>query len=216
MNDGAPILYVSHDYEGDWQFLCGGVHADAAEGALICLEDAVERDRSVNDLATMCTSHVAERESTASPWTIRDTTLENVREVIEEHGWWVGLIDEGDGAPSFAYSIGLYEKLGHPEVIIFGLPLKTMHYILNEVGALVRKGKRFTDGASSNDVLEGYAVRFRAVTARESYARLGYACAFYGDRAFPVLQCVWPDKEHHFPGEANAADFLAAAQPLLS
>ncbi len=27
---GSPILYVSHDADGDWQFLCGGTHEDGA------------------------------------------------------------------------------------------------------------------------------------------------------------------------------------------
>jgi hypothetical protein len=42
---------------------------------------------------------------------------------------------------------------------------------------------------------------FRAVTAEASYAEyLGYGWAsHYGDRAFPVLQLLWPDKQHKLP-----------------
>jgi hypothetical protein len=65
-------------------------------------------------------------------------------------------------------------------------------------------------------VLEGYEVRFRSVVARESYDTfLGYGCRFYGERSFGVLQCVWPDKEHRFPGDEGAATFLTHAQPML-
>jgi hypothetical protein len=112
--------------------------------------------------------------------------------------------------------IGLYEKLGHPEILLFGLPLASMHGILNTCGGLVRDGHRFADGGSSSEVLEGHDVRFRAVRAPESYEQyLGYGCRHYGHAEFPVLQCVWPDRDHRFPGEPGAAAFLAAAQPLV-
>lgn len=215
-NEGAPILYVSHDCDGDWQFLCGGIHSDSHDALLICLGDVVARDPSVNDVAGICTSHVAERDRETSPWSIRDETLENVRRIVAEHGWWVGLIDAEGEQPALAYTIGLHETFKHPEIIVFGLPLPTMHALLNECGALIRDGARFSDGASSADVLEGYDVRFRTVGARESHQTfLGYGLRFYGKRRFEVLQCVWPDKAHKFPGEDGAEAFLLAAQPML-
>jgi hypothetical protein len=144
------------------------------------------------------------------------TTLENIRRVIAEFGWWVGLIDGADEGPAFAYTVGLHETFRHPESIIFGLPLQSMHAILNNCGELIRGGSRFEAGAASPEVLEGYQVRFRAVTAAESYDEyLGYGCRHYGSRDFPVLQCVWPDTSHKFPGETGAASFLAEAEPLL-
>jgi hypothetical protein len=213
---GAPILYVSHDGDGAWQFLCGGDHDDSASALVIGLEHVVERDASLNAIADMCTGHVAERDQQTSDWTVRDETLENIRQVIDEHGWWVGLLDEEGDVPAFAYTIGLYEKLGHAELILFGLPLPTMHAILNECGALIRGGARFADGMSSSDVLEGQPVRFRAVAARESYETfLGYGCRFYEPRSFPVLQCIWPDKAQKFPGDEGAESDLLTAQPML-
>jgi hypothetical protein len=32
VRDGAPVLWVSHDENGDWQFLCGGDHSDPETG----------------------------------------------------------------------------------------------------------------------------------------------------------------------------------------
>ncbi len=91
-----------------------------------------------------------------------------------------------------------------------------MHAILNNCGDMIRSGKRFAVGESVSEVLEGYDVRFRAITAKASYAEyLGYGFRHYGNQAFPVLQLLWPDKEHRFPGDAEAADFLAKRQPLL-
>jgi hypothetical protein len=217
--DGKPILLVSHGGEGDWQFLCGEDHdetAAAKDGLVVCLEHVAHRDPSVNELATMCTGHVASRAHVGAPWKIADETLDDIRCVIDEHGWWVGLVHSEGEAPAFAYTIGLYEKFGHPEIIVFGLVPKSMHRILNHCGGMVRDGKRFEVGTSVSDVLDSYDVRFQLVTAKESYMRyLGYGCRHYGDRMFPVLQLLWPDKQHKFPGDAGAAEFLGSLQPLL-
>ena len=217
--DGKPILFVSHDDDGDWQFLCGEDHTEAAANdcLVVCLEHIVSRDPSVNELATMCTSHFAMREGPDAPWRIKDETPDHIREVIDKYGWWVGLIHSDGEAPEFAYTIGLYEKFGHPEIIIFGLAPESMHGILNHCGDMIRGGKRFRLGESVSDVLDGYDVRFRAVTAQASYADyLGYGCRHYGDQVFPVLQLLWPDKQQRFPGDDAAPDFLAQRQPLLA
>ena len=28
LNEHKPILYISHDEDGSWQFLCGGIHRE--------------------------------------------------------------------------------------------------------------------------------------------------------------------------------------------
>jgi hypothetical protein len=216
-NDGKPILLVSHDGDGGWQFLCGHEHGESATGdaLLVCLEHVVSRDPSVNELAAMCTSHIATREHLGGPWKTVDETPNEIRRVIEEYGWWVGLIAADGEGPAFAYTIGLYEKFGHPEIIVFGLPHESMHGILNRCGNMIRDGKRFDIEEPVSGVLEDYEVRFRAVTSEESYANyLGYGCRHYGGHTFPVFQLLWPDKEHRFPGDAGAADFLLERQRL--
>jgi hypothetical protein len=164
----------------------------------------------------MCTSRRATREQVNAAWSIEDKTLDEIRDVIAEHGVWVGMIEEDDAGPGFAYTIGL-QAVGHPEIIVFGLPIASMHRILNRCAEMIREeSSRFADGSEVSGVLEGYAVRFRAVVAEESRAEyLGCACRYYEDRTFAVLQCVWPDKAHKFPGEVGAADFLTKLQPLI-
>lgn len=72
--DGAPILHVAHDTEGDWQFLCGGQHEDGGDddGLVVCLEHVVARDPSLNELADLCTSHHADRAAPEDKWIITD------------------------------------------------------------------------------------------------------------------------------------------------
>jgi hypothetical protein len=220
--DGKPILLVAHDEEGDWQFLCGDDDSEDddekadADYLLVCLEDVADRDPSVNELATMCTAHVATRGHLGGPWKVEDETPQHIRRVIDEAGWWVGLMPSHGESPAFAYTIGLYERFGHPEIILFGLAPNSMHGILNHCGAMIQRGQRFEVGSSVSGVLDGYEVRFRPVAAPASYMQyLAYGCRHYGDRVFPVLQLVWPDKEHRFPGDVGAGDLMGAQQPLL-
>ena len=117
--------------------------------------------------------------------------------------------------PGFAYTVGLLETFRHPEIIIFGLSAESMHAILNNCGDMIRKGERFEADTTAAGVIAKYDVRFRAVTDPASFAEyLGYGCRHYGEERFGLLQCVWPDKAGRFPGEADAAEFLASRQPL--
>ena len=78
--DGAPILMVAHDEDGDWQFLCGGDHEEEGEdeGKLACLECLVAGDPSLNQIAGMCTGAQAERADRESEWEVSDGTEEFV------------------------------------------------------------------------------------------------------------------------------------------
>jgi hypothetical protein len=68
--DGAPILHVSHDEDGDWQFLCGGDHPDGGPdgGVMTCLGCTVAKDPSLNATAGLGWGQQASREGVASPW----------------------------------------------------------------------------------------------------------------------------------------------------
>ena len=63
-----PILYVSHDEEGDWQFLCG-IEEHAVENAkIISLKSATELDQTINDLFEMPRGVGAERNNINEKW----------------------------------------------------------------------------------------------------------------------------------------------------
>ena len=66
--DGSPILRVSHDEDGDWQFLCGELH-DTADGRVVCLACTVVRDQSLIELADLPLGWGADRDDPDLPWT---------------------------------------------------------------------------------------------------------------------------------------------------
>jgi hypothetical protein len=67
LEDGFPILVVSHDEDGDWQFLCGTT-TDYEDCRLICMGCALERDSSLAEIADLPMGWFAERDSVGKPW----------------------------------------------------------------------------------------------------------------------------------------------------
>lgn len=64
-----------HDYDGSWKFLTGDVAAD--EARVICLEDIVQKDKTLNDLFNLGYGEIATRKAIGEKW---------VRSII---GGWV-------------------------------------------------------------------------------------------------------------------------------
>jgi hypothetical protein len=216
----APILLVSHDEEdGGCQFLDGG---EAAIGAasLVCLREVVRLDPSVLELADLPVGWVAERAGPGEPWSRTPAVAQEDRERklasdVEEFGWHVILIPEDEEGPAFAYSVGLFKSFDHPEVVAFGLDLDVMHRLIMLIGEEVRRGRRFAGGETVSGILEGYDVRFVDVARRHYPEYLGAGSRFYEGDGFPVLQCLWPDKQGRFPTDAGFPESLRPLQPVL-
>jgi hypothetical protein len=141
-----------------------------------------------------------------------------VLEDVKHFGWHVmGVFPKKDETgPSWAYTIGLFHSFGHPEIALFGLPLKTCMSIVNFVGTRVKEGRKYEPGPCYDDVLDGsFRVAFREVKRQHYPEYFGFAKWFYESDPFPVLQCFWPDKEHRLPWDAGASDGLREAQPYL-
>lgn len=147
----------------------------------------------------------------------RDRELdEGEREVVdhvERHGWSVTNIREEAGAPGWAFTVGLFENFGHPEVTIFGMDLRARHAILNWIGDNVREGKSFTADREHDWVLKEHNCWSRDVRKQWYKDLFGWALWFYGGTEFPMVQCVWPARDGRYPWEEAAAFF--ASQPLL-
>lgn len=71
INDGEPILFVSHDEDdGMWQFLCGKMH-EMDDAKLVPLRFVYELDNSIGTLADMPCGYYAMRENQEDKWAIR-------------------------------------------------------------------------------------------------------------------------------------------------
>ena len=134
---------------------------------------------------------------------------------VAEFGWHVLNVFETDDTPGWAFSIGLYKTFNHPEIIVFGLNDDLMHSVINYIGEEVREGKSFREDGLYPDLIEAYSCTFKSVNQIWYQPFLGYANWFYQDHAYPVLQCIWPDKNTRFPWESEFNPDWVWAQPLL-
>jgi hypothetical protein len=134
---------------------------------------------------------------------------------IEKYGLAVILLEATDYLPAFGYSIGLWQRYKHPEIISFGLSTKVLHEIINLAGAMVVSGKRIETGVAYDDFFEACTIRFVPVDPRNLADYFGYATGYYQYSDFPALQLVWPDQKQKFPWEPDFDVDLQDRQPLL-
>jgi len=133
---------------------------------------------------------------------------------IEEHGCHILLV--GPDHPKWAYSVGLYDRFQHPEIIIFGLKPEVAQWMINELAARIQKGERFEDGATADGLLEGdYTCTTRTMADEWRDPLIGYATWFYRRGDVPVVQCLWPDMEARPPWSHDFDPKYAPLQPLL-
>ena len=91
-------------------------------------------------------------------------------DAVLRHGWQVLAVAEGgacdhpdhvheerDGGPgfTFAYTLGLGHRAGHPELLMSGLDRRLMTHVLNDVAQRVMDGRRLRPGDVLEDVLAG-------------------------------------------------------------
>ena len=134
---------------------------------------------------------------------------------VEKYGCHIAILEPDNYLPGFAYTIGLYKTFGHAEIICFGLPAKTMTALLNDACDIIRKGGSFVAGKLYEELLNDYNIQFLEVNKASYRDYVGYAGWFNGNFDFPLLQLVWPDKQHHFPWEENFNPDWQFLQPLL-
>ncbi|MEC7755367.1 MAG: DUF4262 domain-containing protein [Bacteroidota bacterium] len=135
---------------------------------------------------------------------------------IQEHGVHIAYVDTDGYTPRFGYSIGLYKEFNHPELIIIGLPPESIGVIINEVKSEIEKGTIYIEDVRYTGFLCGYPIQFVRVSPSYYQDYVGFA-GWYNDSSFdfPLLQVVWPDKEHHFPWDDDFNPRLKFQQPLL-
>ncbi|MBW2315549.1 MAG: DUF4262 domain-containing protein [Deltaproteobacteria bacterium] len=139
-----------------------------------------------------------------------------VKRDIADHGWHVVKVMEDATGPGHAFTIGLHETHGHPEIVVVGPNLDVLHQLVNAVGEDVRAGRRFEAGQGYDGILSGMRCEFREVHLANYGDFLGYAGWYYEGAPFPALQCVWPDPEGRFPWEDGAPAELLEWQPDLA
>jgi hypothetical protein len=138
-----------------------------------------------------------------------------VRDHIARFGWHLVMIPPTPESPGWVHTIGLGERFGHPELIVFGNDFGVLSPLLNALGERIRSGTRLADGAELPGVLEGLRLTLRSVAAKWVEPFLGNAAWHYKRDHVAALQCFWPDPAGRFPWQPEFEPSLREDQPLL-
>ncbi|MCW3798597.1 DUF4262 domain-containing protein [Sphingomonas sp. BN140010] len=150
---------------------------------------------------------------------MNDPAEQNIIAHVRDHGWSIMKVapatDSDDAEEWFAYTIGLPNTFGWPELICLGMDSDVVGPVLNNAVAELRDSKLTpTSGLQLHDVLNGSPVKLQANPQIPSNY-LGYAKWFAGHsgRDMPTwLQLLWPDKQGRFPGEAGCVTEVVQLQ----
>ena len=217
VDEGKPILFVTHDGDGDWQFLCGGEHEDSESGRVVCIGCMTERHPELQELAALGCGEYAERSGPDAEWSIVDPFWEELEHNIAEHGWQVTHVGADEDGPCFSYSIGIWQTLQKPEIIVFGLHPEVAQFLINELGDRMRAGTPISLGERIGGLLEGADCVLRPMHESWFPEYLGAAIGHYEGARFEAWHCVWPGPECGlFPWEDGVEDIVRAYQPDLS
>lgn len=148
---------------------------------------------------------------------------ESIVNNVREHGWHcVAVFGESEGS-EFAYTVGFWETLRVPELIILGLPLKLMHSMLWSAFRKIKANKiRVADGVRWPDLIDGFDCVSRPVHATQISRERFNSALWYRryrtgqDEDLEAFQLFWPGaKDGLFPWEAGSSDVVREFQPQL-
>lgn len=133
--------------------------------------------------------------------------------LIHSAGFAVICIAPEPGVPPFAYTVGLTETHGSPELLIFGVRDQVAMPIFHAVVAKLNAGERFRDGQVLQQVLSVPCV-IKAVSEETGYQYALNVLLKYKNSAMTVAfqQIVYPDAAGVFPWEGNYSEMMRAIQ----
>src|SRR5262245_31201396 len=105
----------------------------------------------------------------------QDDTDRTLLEHIAQYGWTIVAIEEDEEGPGFAYSIGFYHTLDHPEVLILGLKPPEAQKLINALGEMIRGGQHLRPSQRYDAVAGRCAMTFVPLDPEHYRTYLGYA-----------------------------------------
>lgn len=141
--------------------------------------------------------------------------LETTKVNIKKYGLQVIMVNSTSYSPSFAYSIGLWQKFKHPEIICFALPEDLGHAIINDVSEIIKTGEKISTEKTYFEIFKDSKGKFLNVDPNNIDDYFGVAIEYYNSNKFPALQLIWTDRNDKFPWEENFEEEFIYKQPLL-
>lgn len=129
-----------------------------------------------------------------------DPQLQKVKDNIEKHGLHIVTVSDTEQQRGFCYSIGLWERFKHPEILIFTPNLDPSGFaqIINTLSKHIESGQRFKSEDKATKAFGKFDGDFREVKPVYHKTLLGIAADYYG-KPFEAIQLFWPDAAGNYP-----------------
>lgn len=149
----------------------------------------------------------------ASP---RDELFQKIDTIIQRAGFAFLSIGQDGSTPPFAYTVGITETYGCPELIIFGVGQNVADAVFNGVVGKIKNGEHFDDGDVIVELLN-MPVAIKAVSNEIATPfALNVASRYKGTKYLPTFQqIVYPDQSGAFPWEAEYDEGMRRIQSEL-
>jgi hypothetical protein len=138
---------------------------------------------------------------------------------VRDYGCQVVSVSDAEGESiSFSYSVGFWETVSQPEVIILGLRSGAAYSAIIETLRQCHRGLVLRDGQWIDGLMEDVVFMVREVDRRHLVAEYFNSALWYhryrtGTELAAAVQLVWPDGA--WPWEPGATDELLEEQPAL-
>lgn len=132
----------------------------------------------------------------------RENFFEKIDSLIRTEGFAFLCIEQDVDAPPYAYTVGLTETYGCPELLIFGVGQQTAGVVFQVVVDKIKAGARLSNGDVLVDALN-VPCTIKAVSAEAALPfALNVASRYEGKGQVPTFQqVVYPDKAGVLPWE---------------
>lgn len=140
--------------------------------------------------------------------------------MIETYGWALESVlprpELSPPSPAYAYTVGLEDLTGFPEVVVFGLTPVAARGLVGLVVDLLRGGTEIPIGALFTGLLDNeLRAALLEVDLDEHGDLFPTATSWHAGRPFRVVQLAWPDRAGWLPWEAGFDARLRYAEPVI-
>ena len=145
---------------------------------------------------------------------------EKIEWMIETNGWALEPVtprsDTDPPTPSYAYTIGVPELAGFPEIAVFGLTPVAANGLIGLVVEALRGGTEIPFGVELVGLLDNeLRCMFAPIDLAEYSATFSTTAAWYRGEPYAMVQLLYPDRNGFMPYEPGFEQRLRLAQPLV-
>jgi hypothetical protein len=140
--------------------------------------------------------------------------------MIEADGWALEAVppdtETDPPVPGYAYTVGMAQAVGFPELAVFGLAPVAAKGLVTLVADACRGGTEIPIGVELVGLLDNeLRCRFAPVDLDVWGTMFPLAAAWDGGADFAVVQLMFPDRNGFLPYEAGYEQRMRFAQPVV-